>query len=298
MPRPRVDVVVPFRGSVAKLEELQRRLAGLELGAGDTVVIVDNTGGRSATTGRIAVIARDERASPGYSRNQGAAHGSAPWIVFIDADTEPVPDLLERYFDPPPASETALLAGGVIDEPVDAAAPGPARVAHLRRTLHQDRTLAPEGDFAFAQAANIACRRTAFEATGGFREDIRAGEDADFSFRLRATGGRIERREAAAVVHRNRRTVRAFLAQASLHGAGAAWVDRNYPGAFPRRRRPGLLWWGARTALRGCARFARSRDRDELICGIYEPLWVLAFEFGRSRSVEVKPDRRGTLRRR
>ena len=299
MPRPRVDVVVPFRGSADELRELQRRLGALELGAEDTVVIVDNTGGgQVAGTGRIAVVPRDERASPGYSRNQGAREGSAPWIVFVDADTEPVPDLLERYFDPPPAPDTALLAGGVIDEPVGPGAPGPARVAHLRRTLHQDRTLGHRSEFAFAQAANVACRREAFEAAGGFREDIRAGEDADLSFRLRATGGRTERREPAAVVHRNRRTVRAFLAQAALHGAGAAWVDRHYPGAFPPRSRPGLLWWGARTVLRGCARFARSRDRDELIRAIYEPLWVLGFEFGRSRTVEAQPERRCTLRRR
>jgi hypothetical protein len=37
---------------------------------------------------------------------------------------------------------------------------------------------------------------------GGFREDIRAAEDADLSYRLRAAGWTIEGREPATVTHR------------------------------------------------------------------------------------------------
>jgi hypothetical protein len=82
--------------------------------------------------------------------------------------------------------------------------------------------------------------------------------------------------------------VRAFIAQAALHGAGAAWLDSHYPGAFPARRLPGLAWWGLRTSARGAARRLRTGDRDALIQGIYEPLWELAFELGRSRSVHER----------
>jgi GT2 family glycosyltransferase len=209
--------------------------------------------------------------------------------MFLDADTEPTDaGLLDRYFEPLPDPETVLLAGGIVDEPVAPDAPGPARYAHLRRTLSQERTLGGDERFAFAQTANLACRRAAFAAAGGFREDIRAAEDADLSYRLKAAGGRIERREHAAVIHHNRRTVRAFIAQAALHGAGAAWLDSHYPGAFPARRLPGLAWWGLRTSARGAARRLRTGDRDALIQGIYEPLWELAFELGRSRSVHER----------
>lgn len=280
-----MDVVVPFHGTPADLEALASRLARLELSSGDTLLIVNNTPARAGVPATVPVLAASERATPGYARNRGAERGSAEWLVFLDADTEPSTDLLNRYFDPPPAADTVLLAGGIEDEAVPADAPGPARYAYLRHTLSQDRSLGREDRFAFAQAANIACRRSAFEAVGGFREDIRAAEDADLSYRLKAAGGSIERRERASVIHHSRRELRAFLAQAWLHGAGSAWLDRNYPGAFPARRRPGLLWWAARTGARGLAHAAVSRDRDALTTGLYEPLWELAFEFGRLRSV-------------
>jgi GT2 family glycosyltransferase len=205
--------------------------------------------------------------------------------VFIDADTDPPTDLLDRYFDPPPATGTVILAGGVIDEPVPVDGPAPARYAYLRGTLNQARTV-DLGRWAFAQTANIACRRAAFEEVGGFREDIWPAEDADLSYRLRAAGGEMERREAAAVVHNSRRTLRAFIGQAARHGAGCAWLDRTYPGSFPARRRPGLVWWGVRTSTKGLLRGARRRDRDELVKAAFEPLWELSFEFGRSLSNE------------
>jgi GT2 family glycosyltransferase len=269
---------------------LAATLSSLRLGPADTLLVVDNTPASAvAGTADVPVLHVAARLTPGYARNRGAERGSGEWLAFIDADTIPSPDLLERYFDPPPAAETVLLAGGIVDEAVPATAPGPARYAYLRRTLSQDRTLARGEPLAFAQTANLACRRAAFEAVGGFREDIRAGEDADLSYRLKAAGGKIERREHASVIHRNRRTLRAFLAQAALHGAGSAWLDRRYPGAFPPRRRPGLVWWALRRMFLGVARGTVSRERDVRVVGIYEPLWELAFEFGRSRSVEAPP---------
>jgi GT2 family glycosyltransferase len=313
--RPRVDVVVPFRGSPEALDELRAHLSALELSDGDTILVVDNTPGQSWRSGMdpsgVPVLAASGRQTPGYARNRGADVGSGEWVVFLDADTEPQPNLLDSYFEPQPKPETAVLAGGIIDEPVPADAPGPARYAFLRRTLSQDRTLEMGRDrtlemgrdgplqmaqFAFAQTANVACRRSAFEAVGGFREDIRAAEDADLSYRLKAAGWRIERREQAAVVHRNRRTLRPFIEQATLHGAGAAWLDRHYPGSFPARRRPGLIWWAVRTTTRGFLHAARSRNRDDWVRAAYEALWELSFEFGRSKSVEERAQpRRSTV---
>ncbi len=170
------------------LAQLSRVLARLDLGPGDTLVIADNTP-RRALASTPSVLQASERQTPGYARNRGAERGSAEWIVFLDADTEPGPDLLDRYFDPAPSAETVLLAGGILDEEVPTDAPGPARYAYLRRTLSQDRTLAGDERLAFAQTANVACRRDAFEAIGGFREGLRAGEDADLSYRLKAAGG-------------------------------------------------------------------------------------------------------------
>ena len=280
-----MDVVVPFRGEAARLDELRAGLARMQLRSGDSVVVVDNTPGRGpiglTEEGGVTVVHAAEVETPAFARNRGAERGSADWLVFFDADTEPLPDLLDRYFDPPPGERTALLAGGVVDEEVPADAPAAARYAYVRELMSQNETHR-FGAWSFPQTANAACRRAAFEEVGGFREEIRAGEDADLSFRLRAAGWEVERREAAKVVHRGRQTVRGLIAQKLLHGAGGAWLDREYPGSVPARRRPGLVWWGVRTAAKGLTSAARSRDRDEALWAVLHPVELIAYEFGRS----------------
>lgn len=285
MARPRVDVVVPFRGGAKGLRELRTRLRRLALRPGDSLTVVDNSPGgargRPASDGEAIVIHATELATPGFARNRGAARGDAEWLVFFDADTLPAPDLLDRYFDAPPGDRTGLLAGGVVDEAVPAGGPPVARYAYLRRFMSQADTLR-FGEWGYPKTANAACRRSAFAAVGGFRGNIRAGEDADLTFRLRAAGWAVERREGAAVVHRSRQTVPGFTVQKLCHGSGAAWLDREYPGAFPARRRAGLIWWGVRHAATGLRAAARSRDRDGALWALLDPLELIAHELGRS----------------
>jgi GT2 family glycosyltransferase len=281
--RPTVNVVVPFAGSHAELEAVCRRLTALQLRPGDSVLVVDNTPGRPreiADLG-IPVVYAAERRTPGFARNAGAAHGSAEWLVFLDADTEPSPYLLDRYFEPPPDASVALIGGGVLDEPVPQGASGAARYAYLRAAMSQDSTFR-FGKWGFAKTANAAIRRAAFEAVGGFRDNVRTAEDADLSYRLQALGYQIERREQATVTHHNRRTVRSFIVRMALYGSGAAWLNQEYPGSFPARRRPGLLWWAVRTSAQGLVKAALDRDLDTVVWAVFEPLEVIAFEFGRS----------------
>ncbi len=295
MDRPTVDVVVPIRGGLAEVEALRGRLAQLDLRPGDTALVVDNTPGRGPRSydpaSPVPVLHAAERASPGYARNRGVERGQAKWLVFFDADVVPPADLLDRYFDPPPGDRIAILAGGIRDEQVPADGAPAARYAYLRGLMSQDQTYCL-GKWSFPQTANVACRRRAFEEVGGFREDIRAAEDADLSYRLRAADWEIERHESAAVIHRSRETVRGLVAQQLVHGAGAAWLSRNYPGAFPARRWPGLVWWGIRAFARGLAGAARWRDRDRLLFALLEPLEFFIFEVGR-----VLPNHRPLLRR-
>ena len=272
MDRPTVDVIVPFRGSPEALRRVRERLAGLSLGPGDSVLVVDNTPGRGGPDAEVP--------TPAFARNRGAARGAAEWLVFFDADTEPRADILDRYFDPPPGPRTGLIGGGVIDEPAPADAPAIARYAHLRRGMSQEDTF-DFGEWGYPKTANVACRRTAFEEVGGFREHIRAAEDADLTYRLKEAGWEVERREAAAVVHSSRSTVRGFLAQQAVWGAGGAWVDRTYPGSVRLVSSPGLIRWAVRETIGGLVAAARRRDRDAAIFAVFRPLEALAWQFGR-----------------
>jgi GT2 family glycosyltransferase len=136
------------------------------------------------------------------------------------------------------------------------------------------------GEWPYAQTANCAVRRSAFEDVGGFRGDVRSGGDADLSFRLRRAGWKLESRQAAQVGHVTRTTVRAMVRQRARHGSGSAWLNELYPGSFPPGLRPGLLIWSI-SQLIASARHAARRERDEAISALLSPLSSLAFEVGR-----------------
>jgi glycosyltransferase involved in cell wall biosynthesis len=290
MARPAVDVVVPFCGRASALQQLQARLERLRRGPGDTLLIVDNTPRRDGTDrartmqhtrDAIPVLRDARRRTPGYARNRGAAVGNAEWLVFLDADTNPGEDLLDRYFEPEPGDATGLIGGGIRDEPVAGNGRPAARYQYMRAAMSQDQTFRL-GPWGFPVTANVAVRRAAFERVGGFREDIRAAEDADLTFRLRADGWRVERRDDAVVTHRSRQTLRAFVVQQALHAAGGAWLDRHYPGSTPPRSGRGVNWGRVREASEGLIAAARSGERDRLVWAVFEPLEMLSWKLGRS----------------
>ena len=84
--------------------------------------------------------------------------------------------------------------------------------------------------------------------------------------------------------HVNRGSTLGFARQKLVHGAGGAWLDREYPGALPAQRLPGLLWWGARYLAHGLFVAARTGDRDRALWAVFRPLELIAFELGRRRS--------------
>jgi GT2 family glycosyltransferase len=282
--RPAVDIVVPFAGSDAELDDLLQRLSAIDLRSGDTVTVVDNR--PDARDRGEHVIAAPDQQSSYHARNRGAARGNAPWLLFVDADVDPAPDILDQYFEPLPDEDVGLLAGGVQDAPLPADPTRAERYAVDAEQMSQTRTLRA-GPWAYAQTANAAVRREAFKQIGGFIEGIRSGGDADLCFRLRVAGWRLDSREHAGVSHHNRASTRAFLRQKARHGAGAAWLNKEYPGSFPPRDR--RLW--VRRLLRelktGALLTARGRG-DEAADLLFPTLTVWAFELGRFLSNRVK----------
>ena len=285
MTRPPVDVVVPFAGSDADLERLLSRARAIELRDGDTLTVVDNRAGAVDRGGDV--VGAPAQPSSYYARNRGAARGIAPWLLFIDADVDPPPDLLDRYFDPEPGERAGVVAGGVEDAPLGPDPTRAERYAVNAEQMSQRRTL-EAGEWAYAQTANALVRREAFDAVGGFTEGIRSGGDADLCFRVKAAGWDLEYRPHAAVIHHNRATTRAFLRQKARHGAGAAWLHRRYPGSFPPRER---LKWAERLAreVKMAAPMVARGDRDRAADLLFPTLTVWAFELGRFLPNRVKP---------
>jgi hypothetical protein len=281
--RPTVDVVVPFRGSARSLAELTSRLARLRLLAGDTLTIVDNTPrgvAGAVPPPPIQIVAAAKRQSSYHARNRGAAAGSQPWLLFLDADVEPVPDLLDRYLAVDPEARTAVLAGAVRDLGSASGRESLAgRYARVRRLIDQANTLHMARPY--AKTANCLVRREAFEQVGGFVDDVRSGGDADLCFRLREAGWELEPRPAASVDHASRRRLLGLLGQRARHGSGAEWLEHRYPGFVgPRRRMIGL----ARNLIEGAGGSAVSLvrgEREQALVRLIDPVSNAAFDVGR-----------------
>ena len=284
MTRPAVDIVVPFAGSDDELDDLLARVRAIRRGPDDTLTVVDNRA--QGRTGEPDVLCAPGQPSSYYARNRGAERGHAPWILFIDADVDPPPDLLDRYFDTEPRERSGVLAGGIVDEPLSDQPTLAERYAVKAEQMSQENTL-KAGPWAYAQTANAAVRREAFEQIGGFEEGIRSGGDADLCFRIRVAGWELEGRPDARIVHRNRTTAKAFFRQKARHGAGAGWLNTRYPGSFPPRNR---RFW-TRRLLReikmSVPMVARGAPHEaaELL---FPTIAVWAFELGRFLSNEVE----------
>jgi glycosyltransferase involved in cell wall biosynthesis len=164
------------------------------------IMIVDNGSAEPVP----ATLRLEHNRGPGGGRNAGVAATSAPIVVFTDDDCLPTPTWLEHLlavFDDP---DVVVVQGRVDPDPATRDQMGPF-----------DHTISVHGATPFFETANVAYRRDAFDAVGGFREQTgRAfGEDALLGAAVLARGGKRAYVDVAVVVHRCiGRTFKAHLA--------------------------------------------------------------------------------------
>ena len=271
--RPAVSVVMPFAGSaddaVRALAELER----LELRPGDELILADNSADGAGTgSGRVAIVRAGRRASSYYARNTGAGSAANEWFLFVDSDCILPPDLIDVFFDPPPAERCGIVAGGIEGDPSQQALI--ARYHRSRGHLEASAPLAT-GPSPAVGTANALVRAETWRKLGGFEEVI-SGADFEFAWRAGASGWEAEYRPAAKVGHRHPETLAAMRAKARRYGAGQRWLERRYPGV---PRRPGVT----RELLRGAAGVAAWTFRGQFDRARFKALdaiWIAAYGRG------------------
>jgi GT2 family glycosyltransferase len=286
MSRPQVSVVVPFRGGGPEAVRLGDALARLDTAGGDELLVADNTddglAGDLLGPGARVVRATGERSSY-HARNTAARAAGNDWILFLDADCEPVGDLLERYFADPVPDDCGILAGAIVGvEDQDSLL---ARYTRDRAFYDGERGLGANGTLegGAAPTGNLMIRRAVFEAVGGFAEGIRSAGDFDLCWRVQAAGWRLLRRPEAMVAHVHRDDWPSFLAMVARYGSGASWINRRYPGSSPR--------WALLPGLAGSARdvgvnllYGRP---TEALYRFVDAIGLVAYTVGYARSNEV-----------
>jgi hypothetical protein len=157
------DVVIPTAGRAT----LQRLLEALRADPGPE-------------PRELLVVSDRRRRGPAAARNAGWRACSSQWIVFLDDDVVPEPGwkaALERDLDAAGPQVAAVQARVVVPTPLG------------RRATDWERNVAGLERARWA-TADMACRRTALEAVGGFDERFRRAyrEDSDLGLRLTAAG--------------------------------------------------------------------------------------------------------------
>jgi membrane protein implicated in regulation of membrane protease activity len=196
------------------------------------------------------------------ARNTGLAASTGEIVAYIDDDAWPDPHWLHYLVAALTAGGHAGVGGpnlpppgdGWIAECVGHAPGGPTHV------------LVGDTEAEHVPGCNMAFRKSALEAIGGFDRRFRAaGDDVDVCWRLRDRGWSLGFSAAAIVWHHRRGSVRAYWRQQAGYGRAEALLERKWP---ERYNAAGHAAWAGR--LYGPASLAPRRGR------IYQGVWGTA----------------------
>ncbi len=228
---PQVSFVVPAWNESLVIADCVRsiRSAAAASARNYEVVVVDDSsddGTGEAARDAGAQVVRVQKRQIAAVRNAGAAATTAPWLVFVDADTTVSADLIR-------AAYAALDAGAV---------GGGARVT-LDRMPSSWMVRATTALFMFvwerldmAAGCFVFCRRDAFERVGGFDERYFATEETWFSEAMKAQGRFVVLKQSATTSARKLRQDSALR---------LIWTNLRILAGGSRQwqRREGLEFW-------------------------------------------------------
>jgi glycosyltransferase involved in cell wall biosynthesis len=175
-----VTVVIPTLGR-SSLYDLLDALAGADL----DLLVVDDRPDRRTPLEVDAKVLTGRAAGPGAARNIGWRAAATEWVVFLDDDVLPGPGWAQRLVaDLVSAGDHVGGVQGNLRVPLPTG----------RRPTDWERVTAglADGDWL---TADMAYRRVALEATGGFDERLPRAfrEDAELAYRVRRAGWALSR---------------------------------------------------------------------------------------------------------
>lgn len=228
--RPTASIVIPVLNGEATIGDTLRALhaqaGGLE---GVEIIVVDN----GSTDATIAVVSgypvrilHEAVRGVSAARNHGLREARGEVYINVDADTVPsrvwLREMLAAFSDP----SVILVGGRILSLP-----PQNAVERYIDQSgLHQPQYSIENPVMPFVVGCNLAVRRTAAIAVGGWNEALPRGDDVDFSTRLlRHFDTRIHYQPSATLFHRHRVDEEGLCRQAWGYGHGMALLYPLYP---------------------------------------------------------------------
>jgi len=264
---PRISVVVCSYNGARTIRDCFEGLLRLEYP--DFEVIVVNDGSRDQTADiaheyGFRVISTENRGLAS-ARNTGLAAATGDIVAYIDDDAWPDPHWL-TYLAATFMRRSVVGVGGpnippAGDGPIaDCVANAPGGPVHV---------LLSDGDAEHVPGCNMAFRKAALEAIGGFDPQFTAaGDDVDVCWQLQAQGWTLGFNPAAVVWHHRRNSVRAYWKQQRGYGQAEALLEAKWPEKYNSAGHPS---WAGRVYGNGLTRACFWRRGR-----IYQGTWGMA----------------------
>ncbi|MFQ6130817.1 MAG: glycosyltransferase family 2 protein [Armatimonadota bacterium] len=224
------------------------------------VIVVDDgsSDGTVAALGELELscplrVLQTQRVGPAGARNVGAQVASGEYLLFLDHDVEPTPQLLRKHHQRRSTSDERHCVAGPVDWPPD------ADVTHFMRFITAHYTFGPQAlegasELPFSQFAtgNFSIARGLFWEHGGFDPTFPYGfEDTDLGLRLSEAGVALLYAPEALGWHLRASDVEAFCRRQEMLGPSAVAFARKHPDHPEVVRLDRLPRWGsARGALK------------------------------------------------
>jgi GT2 family glycosyltransferase len=246
---PRVSVVVCTYNGAPTLADCLDGLQNLDYPDYEVIVVSDGStdaAGEIASEYDVRLIETENRGLSS-ARNTGLQAASGEIVAYTDDDTRPDVDWLKYLAHTFTTTDYAAVGGPNplppyargVEQCVSNAPGGPTHV------LLTDR------DAEHIPGCNMAFRKSALEAVGGFDPQFRtAGDDVDICWRMLHQGFKLGFNPGAVVWHRRRRTVRSYFRQQLGYGRAEAMLERKWPEKYSPA---GHVGWGGRLYGNGSA---------------------------------------------
>jgi GT2 family glycosyltransferase len=264
---PRVSVVVCSYNGARTIRDCFDGLLQIQYPDFEVIVVDDGSTDATAAIARQYGLRVISTRNHGLSsaRNTGLAAATGEIVAYIDDDARPDPHWLTYLAATFLSTRHVGVGGPNIAPPGDGAiaecvANAPGGPIHV---LLSDR------EAEHLPGCNMAFRRAALEAVGGFDPRFRtAGDDVDVCWRLQERGWTLGFCAAAVVWHHRRNSVRAYWKQQIGYGKAEALLEQKWPEKY---NACGHVTWGGRLYGKGQTNPMGARRGR-----IYQGTWGLA----------------------
>lgn len=237
---PFFSVIIPVYNRPEEVDELLASLCEQSFRSFEVIVVEDG----SEKDCRQVVQLYQERlniqyiykqnSGPSASRNRGAHDARGQYLLFLDSDCLVPGHFLETVYKFLQKEAVACFGGPdtahpdftPIQKAINYAMTSRLTTGGIRggKNFHPYKFL--------PRSFNMGVRREVFKEVNGFAEDMRFGEDIDFSLRIRAHGYRTVLIPEAWVYHKRRTKLWQFFKQIYNSGMARVYLSERHPGTL------------------------------------------------------------------